>query len=50
MNLVDSVHGRVDPCRLPELDAAAAKEGRPTTPIYQAMLRWKEQQQAAKKK
>lgn len=39
MNLVDSVHGRVDPSQLPELDALAAKEGRPTTPMYQAMLR-----------
>lgn len=40
MNLVDSVHGRVDPCKLPELDAKAHREGRPTTPIFQASLRY----------
>jgi hypothetical protein len=39
MNLVDSIHGRVDPTILPLLDAKAAAEGRPTTPIYQMLKR-----------
>lgn len=39
MNLVDSVHGRVDPTTLPVLDAKAAAEGRPTTPIYKMINR-----------
>jgi hypothetical protein len=34
MNLIDSIHGRVDPTTIPMLDAKAAAEGRPTTPIY----------------
>ena len=41
MNLVDSIHGRVDPTRLPALDAAAAAAGRPTTPAYKQQERRK---------
>jgi hypothetical protein len=50
MNLVDSVHGRVDPTTIPVLDAKAAAEGRPTTPIYKVMLREKEKRILSDKK
>ena len=39
MNLVDSVHGRVDPTTIPMLDAKAAAEEKPTTPIYKMIKR-----------
>jgi len=45
MNMVDSVHGRVYADEIPALDAKAYREGRPTTPIFQAQLRSKQNQQ-----
>lgn len=43
--MVDSVHGRVYADEIPALDARAYREGRPTTPIFQAQLRAKQKQQ-----
>ena len=39
MNLVDSVHGRVDPTTIALLDARAAAKNLPTSPLYKMIKR-----------